>query len=641
MTHHLPSRGLPVASSLLVSYLARERAFRGIGPVRAAALVEAFGKGLKEALLSLDAGVVDIIGEEPAITAAAFLLVYEAETNFLSWLDEIEAVIPMKEGLRIARAWGPEGFKAIKANPYLLLAVSDWPTVDALGQALGVAKDDLRRDVGAVEAVLVGHECLGRGSTRIKLRQAQRAAEKLLDRPLAAEAFNAAVASGAAVWLAQDLQPPGTAYMEAECALKLAWLAPQSPLPGVTPVKCLNMLVDAYEASQSFPMTEAQRLALGMAHQHRLLVLAGYAGSGKTTVLRGICETLEARGRKPLIITLSGRAAKCAAESTGRRAITVARFLVEQKKSNLPLGSDIALIADEASMLGLVEFWHILRRLGDATLLLCGDPAQLPPVSAGIVFHHLAGDHDIRKVVLDQVHRQSQSTGIPKLADEVRKGQLPDLATFAGARPGVTFTPCDRATIAEETQRIGLLLRQAGVGRDEMQIIAPTNNEIERINEFYHIKRLERKPRRWPGHIHIAEGEPVIWTKNDASRGLSNGSLGRVKEINPGVIIAELDGETHCLDPEDGACLRLAYAISVHKAQGSQWRKVIVPVFHSRIVDRSLIYTALTRAKDQVIFIGNWEAITDAVSRIPMASRRLCGFPDWLAMAKKQRCVIR
>jgi len=78
MTHHLPSRGLPVASSLLVSYLARERAFRGIGPVRAAALVEAFGKGLKEALLSLDAGVVDIIGEEPAITAAAFLLVYEA-----------------------------------------------------------------------------------------------------------------------------------------------------------------------------------------------------------------------------------------------------------------------------------------------------------------------------------------------------------------------------------------------------------------------------------------------------------------------------------------------------------------------------------------------------------------------------------
>lgn len=621
--------------ALLVTYIAREAAFKGIGPKRAKALGDAFGPGLQDALLAMDDGVISIIGEEPAINAAAAMDVRKDDAGFLAWLDQIGVNIPAWKAIRIARAWGPQGIAAVQANPYLLLAVSDWRTVDAVAEALGVDSNDPRRDVAAIEAVLQGEQCLGAGSTRMHRADAMSAAGKLLARPLARGAISAAIASGAGVALGDDIQPPGTAHMEAECALKLSRLGPLTPSLGVSCDDQVNALVAAYEATQPFPLTEAQREAIRMAHRHRLFVLGGYAGSGKTTVLRGVCETLEAIGRTTLIITLSGRAAKRAAEATGRRAITVARFLVEQEKSDLPLGPETALIADEASMLGLVEMWRILRRLGSASLILCGDPAQLAPVNPGIVFHHLVGDHDIRKVILDRVHRQDERTGIPALAEGVRHGQIASLPGFSAAMPGVTFTSCDRASIAAETLRIGQVLRSAGVDRNDVQIIAPTNAEIRAINHFFHAARVKAGATLWPGLQHVAEGEPVIWTENDHERGLTNGSLGRIQAILPDCVVATIDGQEHNLSHEDGAKLQLAYAISVHKAQGSQWPKVIVPLFRSRVVDRSLIYTALTRAQDQVIFMGDQKALDGAVARPPSAERRFCGFADWMKLARR------
>lgn len=625
---------MPSEIGLLVSYIAREKAFWGIGPRRAAALAAALGDDLQASILALDERVIDIVGEESAIAAAAAMEALQAETVFLSWLNKIGANIPVSEAIRLARAWGPQGVEAVRQNPYLLLAIAKWEVVDAIARATGVDAHDPRRDVAALEAVLTGEECLGRGSTRMRASEALRAAGLLLGRPAAARAAEATVASGGAVRLANMVQPPGTAHMEAECALNLARLAPAPPVMGVTPPARLNALLAAYEADQPFPLTEAQREAVRMAHRHRLTVLAGYAGSGKTTVLRGVCQTLEAIGRAPLIVTLSGRAAKRAAEATGRRAITVARFLLEQEKAGGTLEATTALIADEASMLGLVELWRILRRLGNASLFLCGDPAQLPPVSPGIVFHQLASDHEVARVILDRVHRQDESTGIPSLAEGVRQGTMEGLPAFAGAGTGVTFTPCTPDRLTAEVHAIGRTLADAGTERDDVQIVAPTNREIAAINGYFHGIAMRRRPACWPGTAHVAEGQPVIWTKNDAERGLANGSMGRILHIGLDSITAVLDGEVHELKPADGPFLHLAYAVSVHKAQGSQWRRVIVPVFGSRILDRSLIYTALTRAQEQVIFLGDKKALHAAVSRPPAAQRRDVGFGDWLILAR-------
>lgn len=627
-------QGLPSSPTLLAQYLARERAFKYIGPSRAEALSEVFGDCLAEAILALDDGVIEIIGEDHAINAAAVLETRLPEVDFLEWLQSINADIPSFKAIRLARAWGQQGFEAVKRNPYLLLAISDWVTVDRIGKAIGVGSMDVRRQVGAIEVVLAGKSCLGSGSTLLPSRDALRAAEGLLGYRLGAEAVGASVRSGAAVMLAGGLQPPGSAHMEAYCALRLARLAPEAPISGTTEYRKLDNLLAEYEATQPFPLTEGQREAVRMSHRHRLLVLAGYAGSGKTTVLRGVCETQECIGKTPLIMTLSGRAAQRAKEATGRRAITVARFLVEQERSDFPLDQDTVLIADEASMLGLVEFWRILRRLGDASLILCGDPAQLAPVSPGVVFHTLATDLGIRRVVLDRVHRQEGRTGIPVLAEGVRNGVIPELPSFVEAKPGVTFDECDRDRLCDEIMRFGGVLRSAGTDREDMQIIAPTNREIGIINTYFHQRALTADPSLWPGTGHIAEGEPVIWTQNDIQLGLTNGALGRVVSIDDSRIEVMLDGVKHELSADDGQHLQLAYAISVHKAQGSQWSRVIIPTYRSKIVDRSLIYTALTRAQEQVIFLGSFKAMEAAIKRLPAAEMRKCGFPTWLQIAR-------
>lgn len=626
----------PSETSLLAEYMATERAFRGIGPRRATALANTFGDDLRAATLAIDQRVIDIVGEESAIAASAAMETRQPEIAFLLWLDEIGAKIPVSKAIRLARAWGPQGIEAVRQNPYLLLAVSNWRTVDSLARSLGIDVKDIRRDAAAVEAVLSGEMCLGVGSTRLAEQQALRAAGHLLGRPAAAGAGQVAVASGGAARFADTLQPPGTAHMEAECALKLARLSSARPIMGVTPPATLNTLLAAYEAGQAFALTEAQREAVRMSHRYRLMVLAGYAGSGKTTVLRGVCETMEAIGRRPLIVTLSGRAAKRAAEATSRRAITVARFLLEQEKAAGPLAPNTALIADEASMLGLVELWRILRRLGDASLLLCGDPAQLPPVTPGIVFHQLATDHEVARVILDRVHRQDETTGIPALAEGVRNGTLKTLSTFKGAQSGVTFLPCARDKLTAEIHAIGRILAESGMGRDNVQIIAPTNRDIAAINGYFHRIAMRRRPAAWPRTAHVAEGEPVIWTRNDAERGLTNGSMGRILRVRSDSITATLDGNVHELAPIDGSFLQLAYAVSVHKAQGSQWERVIVPVFASRVLDRSMIYTALTRAQEQVIFLGDSRALDVAVRRPPAAERREVGFGDWLTLARAQ-----
>ncbi len=131
--------------------------------------------------------------------------------------------------------------------------------------------------------------------------------------------------------------------------------------------------------------------------------------------------------------------------------------------------------------------------------------------------------------------------------------------------------------------RLGGVLRAAGIERDDMQIIAPTNREIGIINTFFHQLALTKDPNLWPGAKHIAEGEPVIWTQNDLQRGLTNGAWGRIVSIDGDRVEAVLDGVEYQLSADDVQYVQLVYASSVHKAQGSQWSRVIIPTYRTRL----------------------------------------------------------
>jgi exodeoxyribonuclease V alpha subunit len=254
---------------------------------------------------------------------------------------------------------------------------------------------------------------------------------------------------------------------------------------------------------------------------------------------------------------------------------------------------------------------------------LVGDPAQLPPIGFGLILN-VAVANGIPEITLTHVHRQAESTGIPAVAADVRAGELPRLPRYTGsAAPGVSLLPCGpdalHAALTDLMADLG--------GQDGCQILAPLRQGetgVSGINRHFH--RICGAGRALVPGRDISLGEPVIWTQNDWRRGLMNGALGRIAAITDAEVVAEFDGTEHQftemtdLDP-----VELAYAITVHKAQGSQFQRVVIPVFPSRIMDRTLIYTALTRATEQVVLVGDLAAMREAVTAPPMHDMREVG----------------
>lgn len=622
-------------------FLASDKAFRGIGPKRAEALSQAFGSEIIEAILRIDSRVIDIIGEEAALVASAEMELRRPEVSFLEWLDRIDADISSRRAVRLARAWGPQGLKEVRDNPYLLLAIAPWGDVERIARSLGIGPDDPRRDTGAIEAILAGPSGLEAGHTGLGERDLVVAATNLMGRAPASSAVDVAVEQGGAVRNGDLVQPPGAAWMEADITSRFLDMAQQPAandlaVPRIDPCSVIPLKSDA--SKLPFPLTKAQDDAVVAAHAHRLFVLAGYAGSGKTSVLRVICDTLEAAGRHPTIVALSGRAAQRASEATGRKATTVAAFLLRRGDTNWQMGASEVLIADEASMLSLPDIWRLLSRLGHASLILCGDPAQLPPIGPGMVFHALCADPGFPRIVLDKVMRQSDQSGIPAVAEHIRHGKIPDLPTDLATDHGVCFIPCRRDDLRDVLDEVGRSLRSHGVCPDDIQIITPKNADVGLINAHFHQRRRDLGATPWPGLTpKFVAGDPVIWRENMTSRGLVNGSLGRILSIDGSDIVAHLDDTEHHLSPADAQLMDLAYAITVHKAQGSQWPAVILPIFPGRLLDRALLYTAITRASRQVILIGDKSAFLRAVTQVPMSQHRTTGLSNWLRLERDLR----
>jgi exodeoxyribonuclease V alpha subunit len=292
-----------------------------------------------------------------------------------------------------------------------------------------------------------------------------------------------------------------------------------------------------------------------------------------------------------------------------------------------PAGEPLIII-DESSMLDLPLTYSLVRALpARARLLLVGDPYQLPPIGFGLIFHVLAASPSVPRVELAEIHRQARSSGIPQIAHEVRHGVAPRLPGFAGRACGVNFIDAADGGIMDNLVRV----LTAWSGCDDVQILGVIkrgSNGIRAINATMHAHASDarKKLEGWD----LAEGDPIIYLVNDYRRGLWNGSLGRIDRVmsSAGVraMACCLDGAEHELLEEDFQHVDLAYAITVHKAQGSQFKRVIVPVTRSRLLDHTLIYTALTRGIEQVVFIGDRNAFDRAIIATPQSQERQVGF---------------
>ncbi|WP_168175186.1 AAA family ATPase [Thioclava sp. F28-4] len=606
----------------IIRFLAGEKMFHGIGNVRASKLVEKFGAGLLSAIAKRDPGILNLIPEDAAIALFENFADAAAGAELAMYLDTLG--VDKWLGRKVVDAWGQLGVRRLQSNPYLLISWLDWKKVDAIGRSVGIGPSNPKRLCAACEHVL--YVRLNQGHTWTSVADVKKRLVALVGQELSAEAVAACVDNHGAISNDNGLQPYGAAVMEQftlnqACALQLDQ---EDLFDGLMmPESDFDRHVREIESQQGFGFTEMQLTAVRSALENRFNVFAGYAGSGKTSVLRAVCGLAEACGLKIHLMALSGRAAKRITEATGYPSSTIARFTRDNRGKELERAN--LILIDEASMVDLPDLYRILRIGTKAKVCLIGDPAQLPPIGFGAPFSNLVEYPGVQRVVLDKVHRQDETTGIPTIAKNIRYGISDELERYAGVKDGVQYLRVSQERAPQAIFEIGKDFAKAGCNRDDMQIIAPVKGGDGGVNNINRFMSSLRPAREFIiGSEAIRVGDPIVYLSTDQDRDLRNGSLGRLLKPD----LADFEGNVVSLSADDVENIDLAYCLTVHKSQGSQWDRVIVPLFSSTrtsFVERSLIYTAITRAAKQVVIVGEYDAYAKAIRSETAANKRQSG----------------
>lgn len=633
----------------IIDWISNSRECPGVGAVKARKLYERFGLLLVD---HIQAKRFDLLTEVVSRKAAEALCRALERCNYLCtllWLDRLG--IERKIGLRIAEFYQEKAQKKLEDNPYRLISFGEsWAKVDQFARNhFAIKINDARRLDAAVEEVLYGalrdgHTALQFGLVKTRLSSVLRCRE------LACEALVSDTLSSQYRRVFDMFQPAGAYLIEKYIAERLKALAeggesgssrPNPSKEGGSSV--MDSLLTNWEGLYGIILTGAQREAVNVSAASNLSLILGGAGTGKTTVLKALYTVLQQKytGIRIHQIALAGRAAQRMSEATGLPSMTIASFLL--KIDNSELGANSIVVIDEMSMVDVITMYRLLRKLPIGTkLVLVGDPAQLAPIGPGLVLHVLAGHPSIRQTTLNVAKRQDAESGIPAIAAMIRLQKVPEIKRYVGPESGISFFPCENFEVESNSVRIYFEL---GGHREDanVRLLSVTNRGHAGVRNFNKIIQERRDDVARPVHVYDAVsgqrraytsdgialnvGDLVMYTENDYVVGLRNGALGRiVEEVGPldlGSIccVCEFDGIIYRLNSQQCCSLRHAYAITVHKSQGSQFKRVVIPLRKSRLVDQSVIYTAITRGVEQIVLVGEWDALCSAV-RLPGSSAR-------------------
>lgn len=636
-----------------------------------AGIGEVIARRLLRALPDVDRCVRD--GNIEALTGVAGLSQDRAQAlvehwpseglyDVLAWLQDADLPIGLSE--RLCRAYGKSVVAVLRQDPFLLLGFGiPYRRVLKIAQSLGIDEQDERVLVGLAEHAAAQFTAQT-GSTVITkaslLRQMNDSSINIAPVALA-RAPELACAAGALVAVPGGYQALGHAVMERSVARFLTSAATRAPGEGAlfagwekyTGNDAISKALTTYENSLSYTLTDEQRSVVIAAVRHSVVVVTGEAGTGKTTLVRAILAVYETLAQIPVIqVALSGRAARRMAEATGRPASTIAKCIADHLGDHKPdLPPHLLVVVDEASMLDILSAYRLFGILPDATrLILVGDPAQLPPVSPGVVFHALTNTH-LPVLKLTQVKRQRVDSGIYRVAAAIRRGAVPD---FPPLRDGLAQVSDVIHTASIDTVSIGRLWQQAG-GADRAIILSPIkkgeggtngiNTHLQRVmGQDRPLLHYQDDTRGWipwigPQGQTLYLNDRVMVTVNDYEADIRNGDLGTITQVfdapsGEGCVgLAEIDGRDVPLTVDVLPSLTLGYAITVHKSQGSQWPVCILmlPMRAIRMTDRSLLYTAVTRATERLVMCGDLKLLEQAVQRDAISSCRESNLPALLA----------
>ncbi len=625
----------PCGEDELIALLSGE-AFPGIGRATAAAVVHAFPGRVLEVLEQQPELLGGVLSPRQARLVRAGARQLAGRWRLCRLLAD--AGLPPRLLRPLATLYGDGAADRIEADPYRLLAFLPWSATDRLARRLGVERTDPRRLNAALHAVqqerlLGGHTATARDDLIFHALRRTSCPPALIGAALERSALvRTAAATG------EIVQLPGVCTQERTLAAALVRLLDRDrPL---APPERAEVWLAGYERARGLQLSPEQREAVRAALRHRLLVLTGGPGTGKTTVLDAICQALQAFGCTIELAAPTGRAARRLAQSTGREAVTLHRLLdysgaTFSLRRRAPFG---ALVVDECSMVDLRLWTGIATALDDhSRLVVVGDAAQLPPVGPGRVFHDLVTVTWLPVIRLQRVYRQSEGNVLPAIAAEIRQGRVPLIPPWRGEAEGVHFI-----ALLEEARGADLAVRlvtqglpRYGVPPTDIQVLSP------RRSGPCGTVTLNRAVRLGLGlapDAPFAVGERVIQTANNydlGAAGVMNGQVGIVTDVGHGGVVVTFDGnETVPVEAEALADLDPAYAITAHKSQGSEYPVVVLPLYRSAgpLLTRAVLYTALTRATHLALIVGTDEALHAAIANAS-GSLRTTGLPFHLECA--------
>ena len=647
-------RRLPEDAEELISYLG-SGICKGLGPATARRLVERFGAETAEVISSQPEKLSLIKG----ITARRAMEISESFRRHMG-LRRLMAFLaqyglPPVLAIRLRQIYGDGALDAIRRDPYLLSADAGglpFSAADEIAMSMGFSARSPERLRSALLFELShnegnGHVFLPRG----KLLAAT--AQLLGDEDGVEEALDTLIDEG-------KVSSETVANVEACYLLRLreaedyACRKLRNLLSATADVSSrAGRTVDEIEQSQGITYAPLQRKAVELAAEHGVLILTGGPGTGKTTTVRGIVSLFERMGLAIVLAAPTGRAAQRLGELTGREAQTVHRLLgmswneathevTFTKGEKEPLEAD-AVIVDEMSMVDLPLFAALLRALRPGTrLVMVGDADQLPSVGAGNVFSDLIRSGKVETVFLREVFRQAERSAIIRNAHAVNAGEPPRLQNDQGDFYFLCRRDAQRAvsTVVELCQ--SRLPEKMGIPVSDIQVLTPTRKGpagTENLNRLLQEALNPAKPGqpeiRWGERI-FRPGDRVMQTRNDydilwekedgtVGSGVFNGDVGRIQAIDPaGEWLAILYEDRKALySLEMLSEIDLAYAQTVHKAQGSEYPCVVLCAMPSApgLMVRGVLYTALTRARELLILVGDDAAVREMAANDRRARR--------------------
>lgn len=568
----------------------------------------------------------------------------------ITFLDEHS--IPPGIAKSIINALNEEALPLLQGNPFMLLGLGvPFKKVTEFAAKMGFNINDPQY-IGGVAAHVAFVHSEETGSTVIDAATLHRNAELLMQRSVPGDLGDTAVSQGLMVKCGEAAyQGYGCALMEHEVADFLLKALLRMPGSGAGQAASWETQIDPRSVEEALQRYEAHFLNFQLLPEQREAVIgsvlapvcgiSGGAGTGKTTILRAVlgCYQELVSEFPSYQVAVAGRAAQRMAESTGKPAQTIAKLIADHMGEGKPeLPDHLLLIIDEASMLDLLSMYRLVRFLPHAArIIFVGDSMQILPVGKGLVFHALQ-DSGVPFFELKQVMRQGEQSGIHRLATNLRNG----IVTFppAAAR---RLEECADCSLDESTDpnRLAELWRDAGgigagvvlspvrsgaLGVDNINVILQRAVGVERPQLYYQDGERGHLPWITSDGMRLLLGDPVLVTQNnyDDDADVRNGDLGILEKIIDPLTDSERfgtlrmsDGRTVDVNIDLLGKLSLGYAVTIHKSQGSQWPTcfITLPKNASRMIDQSLLYTAVTRAQKRALLFGDPRLIEIGIAR--------------------------